>query len=477
MAADLSLDRVLSRIVEIASQSRRRPVRRARCPRRRPGTTGSARSSTTASSDGQVAEIGDLPTRARPARPDHRPTRAAAAARHRRAPGVVRLPAPPPADELVPRRAGADPRPGLRQPLPDREGAAAGTSPRRTRTIVVALAAAAGVAIENARLYEEAARREHWLSATAEITGSLPAPSDGRPTRSQLVADRAREVADADVAWVRLRRGARRWSSGVSVRRGGWRSAGLCPRDVAGRRGRDDAGRRSRRRPRQTPAGVSTWSARPRLAPLGRPSSYRCAVDVGRRGRARPGVDRPSAERVLHAIEPDMPASFAEQAALALQVARAAGRTSSGSRCSRTATGSVATCTTWSSSGCSRSGSSLQGPARQIDEPDGRDRGSSQAVDDLDATIKDIRRSIFALGALGATADIQTEVTRLVDRAAGTLKFRPTLLFEGPVRTLVDGGRGAGAARRPGRGAVERHPARRGGARSRSCWRPGSGSS
>ena len=61
-----------------------------------------------------------------------------------------------------------------------------------------------------------------------------------------------------------------------------------------------------------------------------------------------------------------------------------------------------------------------------------------QAVDDLDATIKDIRRSIFALGALDATADVQTEITRLVDRASGTLGFRPTLRLEGPVRTLVD---------------------------------------
>ena len=62
-----------------------------------------------------------------------------------------------------------------------------------------------------------------------------------------------------------------------------------------------------------------------------------------------------------------------------------------------------------------------------------------QAVDDLDATIKDIRRSIFALAATQGSHDIQVEVSRLVERAAGTLKFRPTLLFEGPVRTLVDG--------------------------------------
>ena len=34
--------------------------------------------------------------------------------------------------------------------------------------------------------------------------------------------------------------------------------------------------------------------------------------------------------------------------------------------------------------------------------------------------------------------DIQAEITRIVDRAAGTLKFRPSLTFDGPVRTLVD---------------------------------------
>ena len=82
-------------------------------------------------------------------------------------------------------------------------------------------------------------------------------------------------------------------------------------------------------------------------------------------------------------------------------------------------------------------GLSLQGLARQAEEP-GTVTRLEQAVDDLDATIKDIRRSIFALGALDATADVQTEITRLVDRASGTLGFRPTLRLEGPVRTLVD---------------------------------------
>ncbi len=59
------------------------------------------------------------------------------------------------------------------------------------------------------------------------------------------------------------------------------------------------------------------------------------------------------------------------------------------------------------------------------------------AVEDLDATIRDIRRSIFALGSVEAAADIQTELTRLVDRAAATLKFRPRLDLQGPVRSMV----------------------------------------
>ena len=83
-------------------------------------------------------------------------------------------------------------------------------------------------------------------------------------------------------------------------------------------------------------------------------------------------------------------------------------------------------------------GLGLQGTSRLVDRPDVVIR-LDQAVDDLDATIKDIRRSIFALASTDASHDIQAEVTRLVDRAAGTLKFRPTLMFEGPVRTLVSG--------------------------------------
>ena len=67
--------------------------------------------------------------------------------------------------------------------------------------IVVALAAAAGVAISNARLHEEANRREQWLAATAEITTLLVSAGSG-PETMQAIADRARELSGADAVWV-----------------------------------------------------------------------------------------------------------------------------------------------------------------------------------------------------------------------------------------------------------------------------------
>src|SRR5690349_7543638 len=69
--------------------------------------------------------------------------------------------------------------------------------------IVVALAAAAGVAIDNARLFALAQRRERWLAAAAEITGVLLGPVR-RTEALRLIARRAREVAGADLVLVLL---------------------------------------------------------------------------------------------------------------------------------------------------------------------------------------------------------------------------------------------------------------------------------
>src|SRR6266545_6712027 len=70
-------------------------------------------------------------------------------------------------------------------------------------TVCIALATAAGVAIENARLYDEVRRREQWLDASSEVTRALLSGVDRREVFT-LVARRAREMTEADTAVVAL---------------------------------------------------------------------------------------------------------------------------------------------------------------------------------------------------------------------------------------------------------------------------------
>jgi signal transduction histidine kinase len=300
--------------------------------------------------------------------------------------------------------------------------------------IVVALAAAAGVVIENARLYEEAARRQQWLSATVDIAALLADASSGEDPL-QVVAERAREVAGADVSWVLAGPDADTLSvevvSGVEVDVEAihsvpmdWPLASKVVRTGEPLSVPDlfvDAGARD-------PASALGW---PTLGP-----TLMVPLSSGARVKGALALAWfPEHASRFEAVDPEMPASFAEQAALAIQVARARGDQQrlavfeDRDRIGRDLHDLVI-------QRLFAVGLSLEGAGRRALDPDLRHR-LTQAVDDLDDTIKDIRRTIFALGSLGGSADIQAEVTRLVDRAAATLKFRPRVRFEGPVRTLI----------------------------------------
>jgi signal transduction histidine kinase len=313
------------------------------------------------------------------------------------------------------------------------EKAGGGDFTKQDEDVTVALAAAAGAAVENARLYEEVGRREAWLAATAEITGLLSGPGDGDPL--QLVADRAREVAAADVAWIVVQvegELAVRAVSGPSVSLEDVAGLSLDPslsREVL-RTGEsialEDMEADSRAAPMSHIAG---W---PEVGPAILVPLRALDVVVGALALAW----TPERADHFHEVDARLPASFAEQAALALQVQQ-----------SREAEQRLALFEDRDRIGRDLHdlviqrlfavGLGLQAVSRGVDEPQARQRIET-AVEDLDATIKDIRRSIFALGAPADAVDLQTELTRLVDRAAATLKFRPTLQLEGPVRTLVD---------------------------------------
>ncbi len=69
--------------------------------------------------------------------------------------------------------------------------------------VVRALAGAAGIAVDNARLYEEAQRRQRWLEASAEVTAELLGAGD--PTEIlRLIAGRTLELSNADYAMIAL---------------------------------------------------------------------------------------------------------------------------------------------------------------------------------------------------------------------------------------------------------------------------------
>jgi signal transduction histidine kinase len=304
--------------------------------------------------------------------------------------------------------------------------------------IVVALAAAAGVVIENARLYEEAARRERWLGAVAEITAVLLGPVS-REEALQLVAERAREAASADLATVVLRGGQ---DDLVIQAASGDRSHELVDSrltltgSLAGHvvsTGEtlvvDDVG--------SDPRLAESAAVREVLGRLGPAMVLPMRTATGVEGALTMAWATVNSGR-FHEIDVHMPEQFAEQAALALQVANAQEDQSllavfeDRDRIGRDLHDLVI-------QRLFAIGLSLENTSRLAPRPEVASRIIA-AVDDIDSTIKDIRRSIFALSTPADATDLRRDIREVVDRAAPSLGFKPTIRTEGPVNAGVPSG-------------------------------------
>jgi signal transduction histidine kinase len=288
---------------------------------------------------------------------------------------------------------------------------------------VVALATAAGIAIENARLFEQTHRRERWLAVTAEIQQSLLRTSDPSDVLD-LVAARAQEVAGADLSLVVLETddGVLRVEAASGVTE--WTSPEL-PRtgpilDVL------DHGATVRLAAGVPLPGVPDARAA-LLVPFTGPGGVGGAllvVAVTPRAGSWPPDDDVEATR-----------GFAVQAALALDRAQAREDRaalavfSDRDRIARDLHDLVI-------QRLFATGLSLQGTARLAGRPDVEQRIRA-SVDDLDATIRDIRGAIFALGQDGAPADLRAQVREAVAAAASTLGRAPRLVLEGPLDSAV----------------------------------------
>jgi signal transduction histidine kinase len=293
--------------------------------------------------------------------------------------------------------------------------------------IVVALAAAAGIAIDNARLYAAAGRRQRWMEATAEITNTLVGHVD-RADVLRLVAEHARDVADAALVAILV----------YEETTGELRVEATAPRSPAldgalipltgtvfeteitggGHVLVDDLAAAA-----PWPAAVPKGPAL--LAPLAMTGTVQGVLVVGL------PVDDVGFDGDT---DVSMITTFAAQAALALERARVQDEReqlivlADRERIARDLHDVVI-------QRLFAAGLGLHALTRRTRPGDIRER-LDQAIDELDTTIRDIRTAIFALHTPHADSP-HAALTAAVDEAAQTLGFRPDLTVVGPIDLAV----------------------------------------
>jgi len=300
-------------------------------------------------------------------------------------------------------------------------------------TIVNALATAAGVAIENARLYAETRQREMWLDASSELTRALLSGVERREALG-LVGQRAREMSEAEFAVVAVpaddpdtMRVVATDGEGADHLQGfQFPIEGTLIGSVfAVGEGRSIAG--SGLTPTEAPLASRLPEGPKLLIPLGGRGGVRGVLVVGkRRGQT------PFTGAVLRMLD-----AFAGQAAVVLELAAARreaeryGLIEDRARIARDLHDLVI-------QRLFATAMMLTGASRLIDRPEAAGRVQA-AVDDLDDTIRQIRSSIFALqsheqaGAVG----LRSRLLGIVDAVAQQLGFSPALRLEGLLDTDV----------------------------------------
>ena len=83
-------------------------------------------------------------------------------------------------------------------------------------------------------------------------------------------------------------------------------------------------------------------------------------------------------------------------------------------------------------------GLALQGLTPRLPQPDQRAR-LERSVDDLDETIREVRKSIFSLTAPSPASSLRAAILDTSSSAAATLGFEPTVRLAGPLDSAVPG--------------------------------------
>ncbi|AHH96938.1 GAF domain-containing protein [Kutzneria viridogrisea] len=287
--------------------------------------------------------------------------------------------------------------------------------------VLRALAAAAGVAVENARLFERSQFRQRWLEASSEIRAELLGGCSVQDALL-LVAQRCLEVTGSHSALVLL---AEEDQLKVGAAAGG-NAELVAGREISACSTADDT------------AQVLTDLAEvfgDQLADLGAGPAVvvalRTANGIGGLLVAARGTGAP---KYLPADVPVV-ASFADQAALALEFAekqsaqRLLDVLADRDRIARDLHDHVI-------QRLFATGLSMQGTLRLITDPAVRKR-VQEAVAQLDETVREIRTSIFDLHASEQGDSLRRRLLGIVSEVAGDGTPAPSVRISGAVDTIV----------------------------------------
>ncbi|KAF0647488.1 MULTISPECIES: sensor histidine kinase [Streptomyces] len=305
-------------------------------------------------------------------------------------------------------------------------------------SVIATLSVAAGVAIDNARLYEASQRQQRWLQANAEITSNLLSGSP-RLRVLELIAQRAREITGAALADVAVPvPGTGDLVVELALGEGGDHRRGLVvPVDGTLSGAAYEAGAPV------TTAGLADDDRYDTGGGRFEGFGPAVAVPLGTEAHDTRGVlllARPQGEPLFTEGELQPLLAFAGQAALALELAQR--RTDAEQLALLEDRDRIARdLHDLAIQRLFATGMTLQSAARLVAHEGAAER-VTRAVADLDETIKIIRSTIFGLRARDEDTgpSLRARVARAVGETAHTLGFPPRLSMEGLLDTDVPPG-------------------------------------
>jgi signal transduction histidine kinase len=296
--------------------------------------------------------------------------------------------------------------------------------------VVEALAAAAGIAVQNADLFEQARGRQRWLEASAEVQAELLGGAS-EADALQLIAERTLELARADTTVILL----------DQADGGTFQVRALAGPDATGVLGRSVRGDSVLHEVVDGGTAVLAGAEGDVLAALVAAPPHDSVVAVPMRARdAITGVLLVMRGGGAEAFQPGVVpllTSFAAQAALALELGeknraqRKLDVFADRDRIARDLHDHVI-------QRLFATGLGLQSTLRRLDDQVVHGR-IAQAVTDLDETVREIRTAIFDLHTLdeGAGQGLRRRLLDTAAEAAAGSEVSPAVRISGPVDVLV----------------------------------------